>query len=165
MLKITEELRAELKEPLGRMASIEEVAKTNKKIVAVGDVVALSLLKKGVKPFVAVFDFKNLRKEIERSEKQKLISNFPNATKVVNPPGTLNEKIFDTARKLLKTGGALFVDGEEDLVALAFLRSLEDGFILTYGIFGKGVVAVEGGEKTKKMAKGIIKRMITLPSL
>ncbi|MEM4335748.1 MAG: DUF359 domain-containing protein [Candidatus Anstonellales archaeon] len=165
MLKITEELRVELKKPLGRMASIEEVLKTNKKIIAVGDIVVLSLLEKETKPFVAVFDFKNLRKEISEEEKQKLISHFPNAIKISNPAGTLNEEIFKIAEGLLKTGGALFVDGEEDLVALAFLRSLEENFILIYGIFEKGVVAVDGGEKTKKMAEGIIKRMVTLPSL
>lgn len=165
MLRITEELRRELKEPLGRMTSIEEVVKTKKKIVAVGDIVILNLLKKGVTPHVAIFDFKNLRKEIGEEEKQKLISHFPEAQKTTNPPGTLNEEIFETAKKLLKSGGALFVEGEEDLVALAFLRSLEENFLLIYGIFGKGVVAVDGGKKTKERANGIIKRMVSPPSL
>ncbi|MGB9719642.1 MAG: DUF359 domain-containing protein [Candidatus Anstonellales archaeon] len=164
MLRITEELRAELKEPLGRMISIDEVAKTQKKIVAVGDIVVLSLLEKNVRPYIAVFDFKNLRKEISEEEKQKLVSHFPKAKKVSNPPGTLNEEIFEIAKKLLNSGGALFVDGEEDLVALAFLRSLEKDFLLIYGIFEKGVVAVEGGEKTKEKAKSIIKRMVSSPS-
>jgi uncharacterized protein (UPF0218 family) len=164
MLRITEELRAELKEPLGKLSSIEEVISSKKKIVAVGDAVVLSLLQKGVIPFVSVFDFKNLRKEINEEDKKKLLSFFPNPKKTTNPPGTLNEDIFPIAKNLLKNGGALFVEGEEDLVALAFLRFLEKDFILIYGIFEKGVVAVEGGEKTKKMAEGIIKRMITLPS-
>ncbi len=164
MLKITEELRAELKEPLGRIVSIEEVIKTKKKVVAIGDIVVLSLLEKGVKPHVAVFDFKNLRKEISETEKQKLLLHFPNFEKTANPPGTLNEKIFPVAKKLLKNGGALFIDGEEDLVALAFLRHLEEGFVLVYGIFGKGVVAVEGGRKTREKANSIIKRMISSPS-
>ena len=164
MLKITEELRAELKEPLGRLVSIEEVIKTKKKLVAIGDIVALSILEKGVKPYVAVFDFKNLRKEIGEIEKQKLLSHFPKFERASNPPGTLNEKIFSVAKKILKKGGALFIEGEEDLVALAFLRHLEEGFTLVYGIFDKGVVAVEGGRETREKANNIIKRMVSFPS-
>ena len=51
----------------------------------------------------------------------------------------------------LKSGGALRVYGEEDMIALVFLYFAGDEFLIVYGRKGKGLIAVEPGKNRKRV--------------
>lgn len=158
MVRLSEELRATLKKPLGKTGILEslllEVGK--RKIIAVGDQVVFALLSRGIRPHVAVFDFKTMRKQVDRGVRERIEREYSSPTKVVNEAGTISEELFLLAPVLIREGGALFVEGEDDLVAFPFVLSLTENSVVLYGQPGEGCVLVEkkseGRETVKKIA-------------
>jgi uncharacterized protein (UPF0218 family) len=146
-IKISEELREVLSEPFGSICNIDEIIsyaeKNKRKLVCIGDFVTLSCIKNGFKPFVAVFDFKTLRKNIDESEKL-ILKNTYNPESAVNNPGTFNTALLEKAKILMKNGGGLLIEGEEDITGLAFMAYATHEHIITYGIKDKGPVFVLG---------------------
>jgi uncharacterized protein (UPF0218 family) len=153
-------LRGKLKKPLGKVLPFEEaLAKAGKrKIIAVGDEVVYNMLEAGRKPFVAVFDFSTLRKPVAKEIRGKLEENYPNYIRTSKPAGEISIEMFEIAQEMLREGGALFVDGEEDLFALPF-SLLAKGEIVLYGQPGKGCVFVEKGSFKKEEYWKIIEKM------
>ncbi len=150
-------LRSRLKKPLGKLFSIEDLIKLkNKKIIAVGDEVTYSLIERGVKPFVAVYDFKTLRKRIQPNKRRKILSSCPPSFLIDNKPGFLNTSMFYMAKLLIKKGGYVKVKGEEDLLTLAFVPYIKN-HVLVYGQPDEGIVVVD-----KKKALKVLLEVIPL---
>jgi len=157
MVLLSEELRATLKKPLGKTGPIAQLLPLaeGKKIIAVGDQVVFALLSKGIRPHLAVFDFRTLRKPVNIAVKERLEKEYPDANRVRNPAGEITEGLALIAPMLMRDGGALLVDGEEDLAALVFISMMKNGYVVMYGQPGEGVVLVEENSEGKKIAKKI----------
>jgi len=157
MVVIPPEIREQLKKPLGNLQSgyggLRELGQTHR-IISVGDVCTLGLLSAGIKPHLAVFDHLFMRHEIDRGMMDTLAQSFKNPVRYKNPPGTLSDAIITDAGMLLKRGGAVLIDGEEDLTALAFIMSAGKGDIIIYGQPNEGLVVVRPGKALKKKIEG-----------
>ncbi|MFN7088925.1 MAG: DUF359 domain-containing protein, partial [Candidatus Paceibacteria bacterium] len=153
MLIAPESLKEVLRRPLGPLMDIYAFAQKyqGNRIIAVGDIVVLSLLKIGVRPFVSVYDLKSRRVELGAEERKHLENEYPKPILVRNPPGTITEELLFVAKITAVKGGAVLIDGEEDMASLAFMAECENG-VIVYGQPGEGVVAVECGKKNKKLA-------------
>lgn len=161
MLVVPESLRAELRKPLGKLMQFQEFADRYKdaKIISVGDVVTISLLDRGIRPFLCVYDFRSMRVDLEKAARQKIKAAYPEFSSVPNPPGTITDELEQAAKAMAKKGGALFVDGEEDLAALVFIKNSPSGCVIIYGQPSEGVVAVECNNASKKAAGLLLGRM------
>ncbi len=158
---VPEEMRKELKKPLGALMQFGEfISKYGKmKIISVGDIVTLSLLERGIKPFLAVYDFRTMRSGLGKSDRERIKAAYPSFSTVKNPPGSITVELEERAKELSKKGGALFVEGEEDLAALVFMKISPGGCVILYGQPNEGVVAVECNEKSRKKAEGFFARL------
>lgn len=161
MLVVPEELREQLKRPLGKLMQMDEFVSEygKKKIISVGDIVTASLLELGVMPFLAVYDFKTMRNELGVREKNIIEKTYPKPDCAKNPAGEISDELEKKASSVLKKGGALFVKGEEDLATLVFMRISPEGCVILYGQPKEGVVAVECDEKSRKKADEFLRKM------
>lgn len=156
-MHIPEQVRDELKKPLGSVHSdfkeIMELSHTHR-IISVGDICTLGMLSMGVKPHLAVFDHLYMRRMLTPGMVRILESNFKNPKRYKNSPGTLSKGILSDASKLLEEGGAVLIDGEEDLTALAFIMAAEPNDVIVYGQPDEGMVIVKPNKALKKKIKG-----------
>ncbi len=161
MFIIPKEMRKELRKPLGALMQLKEFIKKygKMKIIAIGDMVTISLLECGIKPFLAVYDFRNMRSKLEKKEKEKIKNTYPKFLIAQNPPSTITKELEKKARKLIKKGGALYVEGEEDLSTIVFMKIAPKHCVILYGQPNNGVVVVECNKKSKKLAKSFFKKM------
>lgn len=153
MVKISGNARKALKKPLGRVyKTIRTIGKLSKahRIISVGDVCTLALLDAGIKPHLAVFDFRYMRKKLKRQDITRLRTQYPEPLIYSNPPGTLSDKLVLDAGSLLDRGGAILIEGEEDLTALAFIKAAGKRDVIVYGQPGEGIVLVKADERIKK---------------
>lgn len=161
-VKVEGEVRDLLSIPYGGVCSpsrIVEIAKeSSRKIVSVGDAVLLSFLEIGVKPFVAVYDFRTLREDIAEERREVISKAFPQPYIAKNSPSTFNTDILAMAKPLMEKGGALRVEGEEDISGLAFMYYATREHLICYGIKDKGVIVVPG-EQAHTIASYIMGKM------
>jgi len=144
MVVISEEVKLRLKKPLGRLypdySFLEELK--GKRLISIGDASTLALLDHGIIPHLAVFDFRIKRKKISERQKEKLLSPFTIVRKYKNPKGTVSGRLLKNAKKLIREGGAVLIDGEEDLLALAFILNSSENDAVVYGQPDEGMVLV-----------------------
>lgn len=166
--RLPEELREELRRPLGELISegIVEAAKTlmervgsskeRLKIIAVGDQSSKALLAAGGKAHVYIFDGKSHRRRTRQPK-----PSVEKSVKVRNPPGMLTGEAREAVRKAVKHPGdvSIFVDGEEDLLALAAILYAPLGSLILYGQPGEGLVVVKVNRGKKDLVRNIINRM------
>ncbi|MEW6035430.1 MAG: DUF359 domain-containing protein [Candidatus Micrarchaeota archaeon] len=156
-MRIPERIRSELKKPLGALhrdfREIRRLSRTHR-VISVGDVCTLGLLAMGIKPHLAVFDHLFMRHRLDPGMVRILELHFRKPRRYRNPPGTISRKILDDAAGLLSHGGAVLIDGEEDLTALAFILAAQEGDVVIYGQPGQGMVVVKPDEKIKKKVRG-----------
>ncbi|MBU0532220.1 DUF359 domain-containing protein [Candidatus Micrarchaeota archaeon] len=152
-MKIPEKVRKQLKRPLGKLhKDFKEIKRLSKdyRIIAIGDVCTLGLLAMGIQPHLAVFDFRFMRRELDPGMKNILRLYYKRPKKYKNPPGMLSERILKEAGHLIKAGGAILIEGEEDLTALAFIKNASSREIIVYGQPHLGMVIVKPDKKIKK---------------
>lgn len=149
-------LREELSRPIGYLlrlgpdavAAIARELSRSRRIVAVGDFTVLELLRRGVTPEIAIVDFKIMRRELARQAADEVLRAYREARllRVRNPAGTLNPELLGVAKKLMGSADRclVLVEGEEDLVALAFMMSQDERHVVLYGQPGEGTVVVVG---------------------
>lgn len=149
---IPQRIKEKLKKPLGNLQGdfngIKKLSHTHR-IISVGDVCTLNLLANGIKPHLAVFDYRFMRQKLDGRMIRLLHNEFKKPKKYKNAPGTLSEKILTDATELIANGGAVLIEGEEDLTALAFIRSSDQKDIVIYGQPHRGIVVVKPNNKLK----------------
>ena len=157
MVRISEEIKDKLKKPLGKLQrdfkGIRRLSRTHR-IIAVGDVCTLGLLAMGIKPHLAVFDYLFMRHRLDPGMIRILELHFKKPKKYKNAPGTLSERLSSDAVGLISEGGAVLIDGEEDLTALAFILGAGKTDIVIYGQPNEGMVLVRPDIKLKKKIEG-----------
>ncbi len=165
--KLTEEVRRELKKPLGlllpekdeqtagRLKRILEEHRTGKTVV-VGDYTAKRILENRLSANVIVLDNKTMRKNIA-----PLATAQEQTIRVRNPASTITEEAWKAVKEAMKSSKKteILVDGEEDLLTLPAILFSPVGSLVMYGQPQEGVVVVEVTRKKKIMIGEIVDKM------
>jgi len=142
--KLFEGKRKEIKRKVGEWLK----RKKFKKIICVGDLVS--------KDFFAttkIFDGKIRRKKT----KINLIWHL----KVKNERSKIEKEVWGKIKKAIKENKNLFVEGEEDLLVIPAVLLSPKNSVVIYGLFKKGVCAIEVSEKMKRKIKNLLKRFVS----
>jgi len=164
MVRISEEVKNELKEPIGELFSdptdlegfiLKERKKQGRhRIIAIGDVCTATLLSRGISPHLAVFDYHTRRADADKETLDILKKAYGSMKRYDNPAGTVSDILFREAKALIEEGGAILIDGEEDLTALAFIRGADEDDMVLYGQPGEGIVMVRPTKEIKRRIEG-----------
>jgi len=153
-----------LKQPFGTLVPDRQVTKEKvasmlkgaKKVVAVGDATTERLIGLGMAPDIAVIDGK------ERRSKRSYPANYPaKELRCANPAGTISNdavKVLQNAMQL-PPPVRVFVDGEEDLLALPVFAMAPEGSTVLYGQPLEGLVVVKITPAKRKQAKDLMDRI------
>ena len=165
MYVLPDEFRKRLKEPLGFLLDekgLIEAVKTRRVIISVGDMVTFTLLKHGVKPDVAVFDFQCKRRVCSGKMKELLGSYGDVKLRVRNKPGTISEELWNAIKEAYSLCRnkkvSVVVDGEEDLASLAAISLAPSDVTVIYGLPDKGVLLIDVTEKEKNIVNAVLSR-------
>lgn len=153
---LPDSLREELKRPIGIpvFGSDNEVAirfnrimqqKKIKKAVTVGDHCSLSLSSN-----VKIFDGKTRRMDLPKGLSYDLF--------LENPAGTIQPQAWKTIKEALFFNKNIFVEGEEDLLAIPCALLSEKGTAVVYGQPGKGICVIESNSLIKKYFNDLLSR-------
>lgn len=165
-------VRRRLKSPLGKLLEDEtpdEVLKktlSGKVVYSVGDRVSLRLLRIPLYPQVAVFDWRTKREHspLTSELKERLLEAGYTPLRCENPPGGITEDAYRMVLESIDRGSrgervALEVEGEEDLLALLFIRYGREGSVVVYGQPDEGIVVVEVDSVTVKNIEALLREM------
>ena len=160
-LRINASLREELSRPFGTVVKGRHLKKqklNGKTIYAVGDVTVAKLLAIGLRPRVAIFDFRS-----ERAKKRFPIitKTYKNPIIVHNKRGMITRQLWVAIRKAAKSSDCLgiHVIGEEDLASLPCIYFAKHGDIVMYGIRGLGIAIIEVNDKMHGYVADVMNRM------
>lgn len=175
-LIMPESLRERLRRPLGKVikGKLEEEVKIAKKvaahinkskptmIIAVGDVIAGSLEKIGLKIDVKVIDLKSRREFIGKINVTKT-----NEDRIINEAGTITTQAVMEIKKAIDNKlndgfQEVVIDGEEDLLTLPTILFAPLGSIVLYGHWRLGVIMVGIDESIKKKVALYVREFDTL---
>lgn len=146
--EVPEAARVALQNPQGPLVSETDIKGfIPENIIAVGDEIVLKLLGLGITPLISVFDHKTQRKELDEGKKAKLGN--PDIT-AKNPAGTISLEAWNALKQLIGTGGRLFIDGEDDLLALSAFFLAPTGHKILYGQPDEGIVCMEVTDEQKQ---------------
>lgn len=125
------------------------------KVTTVGDVVSHGTMSAGIQVGLRIVDQMTLRKPISPVEIKA-----ERAYRVRNPAGVITSEAWDTIREALKDREAvIFVDGEEDLLAIPAVLESPDKAFVVYGQPSEGLVVVTASPEKKSEVRKIMNRM------
>lgn len=157
-LALPESQRGAFKEPLGEELPESELDPTQETVyIAVGDVVSLTLRRRGVRPLLSIYDGYTERREM--TDFARLVEDEPRE-EVVNPAGTITADLAGAVRRGIEGGRDLLrVEGEEDLAVLPCLMMAPDGARVVYGMPGRCMMAVVVDDAARDRARELLSRM------
>jgi GTP-dependent dephospho-CoA kinase len=159
---LPEALRRELAAPFGPVVSTAELAEALRGaplVLAVGDVVSLTLKELGIEPALFVCDYLTQRGEPDPRYEAELGSWGTHAFRVRNPATTITREAWDAIRLGLTSTERpvrVVVEGEEDLLGIPCFLEAPDGAAVLYGMPGKGVVVVRADAAFKARVAGLL---------
>jgi uncharacterized protein (UPF0218 family) len=125
------------------------------KVTTVGDVVSRETLTGGIQVSLRIVDQMTLRKRISPVEIKA-----ERTYSVKNPAGVITREAWDAIREALKDREAvIFVDGEEDLLAIPAVLESPDNALVVYGQPSEGLVVVTASPEKKSEVRKIMNRM------
>ena len=165
ILNLTENLRNELKIPLGRLvlendSEQEEIIKktyANSIIITVGDATTEKLLKIGLVPFLQIIDGQEKRVKRMSLESESVVTNLncKNTAGEISPDSISNvKKAFESNPPVRIT-----VDGEEDLLVLPVCLYSPENYVVMYGQPNEGIVIVNITQEVKEKVQKIVNLM------
>jgi len=161
---LPEPLRGELAAPFGPVLQSEDLPARLagvEVVLAVGDVVSLTLKKLGVEPDLFVCDFLTQRGEPDPTYELELGTWGDVAFRVRNPAASITREAWDAIRLGLthKPGPVRIVaEGEEDLLGIPCFLEAPDGAVVLYGMPGKGVVVVKVDAALRQRVADVLAR-------
>jgi uncharacterized protein (UPF0218 family) len=164
LYKLPEHLRPTFAKPFGAVyttAQLLHELHRRDRIVAVGDIVAKTLIENGQKPRIIVVDYKTKRGKID-PELQRILGAYgQKVLRVQSPAATISDELFHAIQQALKSKQTvrIEVDGEEDLAGLPFMAIAKDRTIVLYGVPDKGVCLVEVNRGVRETALGLLEEM------
>jgi len=148
-LQLPDDLRDQLKNPLGNLVSDNDPNKENiiKKIsaesviITVGDRTTENMLQLGLKPQIQIID--GLEKRSECDDPADATINTKLSCK--NPPGDISEESIQIIKKAFSSEPPvrIVVDGEEDLLVVPVCIFAPENSIVMYGQPNEGLVIVQ----------------------
>jgi len=152
-LTLKKECREKLRKPIGKLIKKELLRELkNKEIITVGDKTTQTILGLGLKPKLAIVDYRIERKNIEVNYR-----NFSKKLKAKNKPGQISIESVEKIKESKKYKNCLLeIDGEEDLLVLPSVLELEKG-IVCYGQPNEGIVVIKINNKSKEKVKNLFK--------
>ena len=156
MIRLTPEVRKRLKKPLGKLY---EKGKLSGRIIAVGDITAYELIKRGVIPSLMIYDNKVRRKPVAARIKLVLDSIGYDTFKIRNPRSTVQEDAWVAIEEGLRKKSKIIVSGEEDLLVLPAVLLAKNGSKIFYGQPNRGMVLIDVNAKKKKEVRKLIGKM------
>lgn len=149
-LSLPESKRDAMRKPLGEVVkNIREVTKKLKEVpfvIAVGDIVSLSLIKNGQQAAVSIVDKRTRRHTLSVKEKDELIHSSKSIHIFNNKAGTIHTRVVEGILKAIKhyaltnNKQTIIIRGEEDLLSLPAILFAPLGSIVLYGQADIGVV-------------------------
>ena len=126
------------------------------RIISVGDIVSLHMIKYGIALNVLIVDNKTMRKPI-----QPITVKADQTLYAENPPGAITDEAWDSIKRAIEQKGRtkVVVDGEEDLLTVVTVLSAPEDALVVYGQPHKGVVAVKVTQETKENMHRIVDAM------
>ena len=160
-----------LKKPFGELIKQEEISKQkinslvkdSKALITVGDATTEKIISFGLTPDLSIIDC--VERRIRRTESKilELKSFFLTTTKFKqyqckNPKGTITREAYITIKKILMKGeqAIIFIDGEEDMLALAVFALAPLDSVVFYGQPLEGVVSVKINAKIKNKSRHLL---------
>ncbi len=144
LLSLPDELRHELKTPLGPIETDAEVLldAIDGPLITVGDVVTYHVLEAGRQPDVAIVDERTQRGAVEEAVRDTVTEETHIEAR--NPPAELTADVVCALREAIDRTEptTVLVDGEEDLVVLPAIVAAPDGAHVVYGQPDEGMVHV-----------------------
>lgn len=148
VLELPEELRSELKTPLGPIFTdgVTLVKAASEPIISVGDVVTYHIIEAGHTPAVALVDERTERAAVDDEIAQTIATDdgFDQTVDVANPPAKLTVELLSALREAIaaapEESTLIEVEGEEDLAALPAVVLAPVGSSVVYGQPGEGMV-------------------------
>jgi GTP-dependent dephospho-CoA kinase len=147
---LPEAVRKDLGKPFGPVVSTDQLKDAiagATAVIAVGDVVSLTLKHLGVEPALFVCDFMTQRGDPSPLYEMELGDWGAIAFRVRNPAASITREAWDAVRVgLTHPSGAgpvrIVVEGEEDLLGIPCFLEGPDGAVVLYGMPNQGVVVV-----------------------
>lgn len=161
-----------LKKPFGSLIKKKNISKEtilshiqkSKIIITVGDATTEKIISFGLMPNLAIID--GFERRIKRSELEILNlknlflkkNNTYNQYQCKNRKGTISKEAYLTIKKILVKGekAIIFIDGEEDLLALPVFALAPMDSIIFYGQPLEGLVIVKINDEVKNKATNLI---------
>jgi len=139
------------------MLKLKALIQQNKpsKVTTVGDVVSLETLTSGIQVNLRIVDQMTLRKSINPVEIKA-----ERTYRVRNPAGVVTKEAWDAVKEALQhTEAVIYVDGEEDLLAIPAILESPDKAFVVYGQPSRGVVVVTASPEAKHEVREMMNRM------
>lgn len=164
MYRLPERLRPVFQAPFGPVLSTAQLLqelRRQERVVAVGDVVAKTLIEAKREPWIIVVDYKTQRGATDPDLVKALGGWGAKVLKVANEPATVSDELFHAVAQALKSKSTvrIEVDGEEDLAGLPFLALAKDGVVMVYGVPKKGVCLVRVNAGIRQKAQQLLSEM------
>jgi uncharacterized protein (UPF0218 family) len=161
-----------LKKPFGSLIRQKDISKEiilrqsqeSKIMITVGDATTEKIISFGLMPNLAIID--GFERRVKRSEleilnlKNLFLKKNPtyNQYQCKNRKGTISKEAYLTIKKILVKGekAIIFIDGEEDLLALPVFALAPLDSIIFYGQPLEGLVIVKINDEIKNKATNLI---------
>jgi uncharacterized protein (UPF0218 family) len=125
------------------------------KVTTVGDVVSRETLTSGIQVNLRILDQMTLRQKISPIEIKA-----ERVYRVRNPAGVVTKEAWDAIKEALQHREVvIFVDGEEDLLAIPAILESPDKAFIVYGQPSQGVVVVTASPDIKHAVREMMNRM------
>jgi GTP-dependent dephospho-CoA kinase len=160
-----------LKKPFGELIKQEEISrqkiyslvKDSKALITVGDATTEKIISFDLTPDLSIIDC--VERRIRRTESKilELKTFFLTSTQFKqyqckNPKGTITKEAYITIKKILmeEEKAIIFIDGEEDMLALAVFALAPIDSVVFYGQPLEGLVSVKINKKIKKKSINLL---------
>jgi len=161
-LNLSENLRQELKTPLGELIKNSNPDKeklikkvySEKIVITVGDATSEILVKMGLIPFLQIIDGKEKRHERDLPIDDSITTSL----QCNNPAGEITQESLDIIKKSfsLKSPIRIVVNGEEDLLVIPVCLFAPENCVVMYGQPNEGLVIVEITSKLREKVQNIV---------
>ncbi len=163
-MKLPENLREQLKIPLGVLIPNNQVTKenilkhtTDSFIITVGDATTEKMLQFGIIPSVQIIDSQEKRIKRDAPSTETIESSIS----CTNPPGEITPESIEIIQKsfTLKPPVRISVIGEEDLLVIPVCIYAPKNSIVMYGQPNEGLVLVSINDEIRKKTQLILDSM------
>jgi uncharacterized protein (UPF0218 family) len=163
-VRLPENLRSELKKPLGLLvpdyavtrSSVSKNIPKDAFVVTVGDATTEKMISFGFNPSLQIVD------SLEKRSMRDLPGGYVKTIlECVNPAAEVTEESISTIRKAFDMDSPvrIIVNGEEDLLVLPVAVYAPDNSIILYGQPNEGLVIVSLTEEVRNKARSIMNSM------